>query len=338
MMNSTTEVTPAKKSLLPYIIHGILMLFSIIGFIGNGTAMFILSSSAKIRKSKSYVLLMNQSLLDFVNTILMIIYLFMFYLITWRDLGGARGVILCQLVWSQLFITFTIFGSSFNLSALSLERMVSVVWPVIHRVHVTHYRMMVTAVVVWFMGVSVATAFSVPVNGIAPSGRCYYWNKFSSRLSSQIFSILFSSVFSILPLISMFVSYAMIYARISSRGMNSNIKLNVIRMLATCVALFFLCHVLRASLVMGSRFTSRNLHDTTLFVVGILLLQSNVIVNPIIYSLQYMDYKKELHRQINRLRGRKEKVYEADTATSTTSKLDTVETVETVENVEIIEP
>ena len=189
--------------------------------------------------------------------------------------------------------------------ALSVERMTSVVWPVFHKVRCTRRMLLIVAVITWVLGFCLAIATAFPVNGINTTNRkCYFWNKFPSRLHSQIYSVVYNSIIILLPILMMLTSYAVMYVSISSGRMRTGVKLNVARMLTTCVLLFICCYVLKVIMVMISRFTSNNLFESTIFVVEILMVQMNSIVNPFIYSLQYMDYKEELCRQFRRITGR----------------------------------
>ena len=300
MDNRSIAVTNrVDTNTIPIIMDVILLIISIFGVMANSTAMYILTSSVKIRKSKTYILLMNQSIIDLAITLQMILYLLFKYTITWYDMRSPMDFALCHVIHSQLNIAITTFCSSFNLVALSLERMASIVWPIIHRVYSTKYRNIILSVCIWISGTLVGIAFSFPVNGVHNiSAKCYYWDDFPSKLHSQIYSVLFTCVFSVLPLLVMLISYTVMYMRISSRRLRNKIKLNVIKMLAYCVILYLVCHALRACLTIVSRFSGHNMHSKNIFLVGIVFLQINAIVNPLVYSFQYMDYKEELKRQL----------------------------------------
>ena len=280
-----------------------MFIISMVGLAGNSVAIFILTSSVKIRKSRSYVLLMNQCLLDLTGTLFMITYLPFKYFGHWSSMTGIWDLILCHVIYSQLYVSIPIFSSSYNLVAMSVERMISVVWPVFHKVKCTRRLTLIVAVSSWMFGSGIATALALPVNGINPAKRCYFWNNMPSRLYSQIYSVIYNIFYFLLPFIMMLTSYAVMYASILSGRMRLGVKLNVARMLATCVLLFLCCHVLNFTMVMIYRFSSIKI-DLQIFVVGNIMVQMNSIVNPFIYSLQYMDYKKELKRQIRRITGR----------------------------------
>ena len=300
------EINANGSSSVAYIVDSILFFISWVGLVGNSVAMFVLTSSVKIRNSKSYVLLMNQSLLDFTTNLFMITYLPIKYLGHWSNMSGSWDLIMCHVIYNNLYVTIPKLSSSYKLVVLSLERMTSVVWPVFHKVRCTRRLTLIVSVITWVLGFGIATAFAIPVNGINPVKRqCYYRNHLPSQLHSQIFSVMFNTFFFLLPLTAMLTSYAVMYTRISSRRMRPGIKLNVAGMLATCVLLFVFCHVIKFTLIMISTFSTTIIDlQSALFVVSIIMLQMNTIVNPIIYSLQYMDYKKELRRQFRKMSGK----------------------------------
>ena len=213
---------------------------------------------------------------------------------------------MCHVIYNHLYVTIPTLSSSYNLVVLSLERMTSVVWPVFHKVRCTRRMTLIVALTTWVLVFGIATEFAIPVNGINPVKRqCYYWNYLPSRFHAQIYSVLYNTFFVILPLTVMLISYAMMYARISSKRMRPGIKLNVAGMLVMCVLLFVCCHVLKVTLIMISNFSTNRIDPKrSLFLISIIMVQINSIVNPFIYSLQYMDYKKELRRQYKKVIGK----------------------------------
>ena len=235
-VTKSSVIIVSGSSSMAYIMDSAVFLVSMVGMVGNSVAMFIMTSSVKIRKSRSYVLLMNQCLLDFTVTMFMIPYLLLKYVLHWSNMSGSWDLLLCHVIYSQLYSVIPLISSNYNLVALSVERMTSVVWPVFHKVRCTRKMLLIVAVITWVLGLCLAIATAFPVNGINTTKRkCYFWNNFPSRLHSQIYSIMFNSIFVIFPIIMMLTSYAMMYASISSRRMRTGVKLNVARMLLACI-------------------------------------------------------------------------------------------------------
>ena len=307
--SSTEQPLEAATSsqLRAYIMTGLSIASGLIGVVGNATSMHVMRSSRKIRQSKSYTLLMNQCMVDFLVSVIVTFDLFLKYALP----SGEGGSLYCYVIYTKLIPTVVVMTSSYNLVALSLDRMVSVVWPIQHRVMVTKRRYTWICAGIWCYGLFISLVLCLPVNGPKGDGTCHFWNKFPSLASARVFSVIFNTFYTFLPLSLMLVSYTVIYITISTTSIGSKVKMNVIRMLATCVLLFFICHILRAYFSVISRFSTRNYFEYNIYYVSIILLQCNTIVNPFVYSLQYHDYKAELKRQWQMLMN---KVHKEDTS------------------------
>ena len=323
--SSAAPLGEGKGDLAGYLVDGAMLTISLVGLVGNSTAMFILTSSDSIHKSKSYVLLMNQSLLDASTSVAFTIYLVFKYAITWHDMGGAWDSLLCYYIYSQLNCASLIYCSSYNLVVLSVERMISVAWPIWHRVYVSPRLLVWASVGVWVFGLCSMAAFSLPVNGITPRGDCYYWSRLPAH-SKLYYSLAYNSFFSLVPMLAMCCCYGVIYARVRSMSrLDAGLRLNVVRTLAVCVAFFCVCHVTRASLSVAARLTRYALLNTDFYVIALILLQTNTAVNPFIYSFQYADYREELKRQLRRVCGQSSYLMECESSTVSASvQLDSI--------------
>ena len=138
-------------------------------------------------------------------------------------------------------------------------------------------------------------------NGITATGECHFWDKFPSLNAIYVYVISFNVFFTYLPMAMMLVAYVRIYIRIRRKGMASKVKYNVVKMLSTCVLMYFGCHVLRLVLCVVNRFTAVNQLAGITWIIAILMMQFNSMVNLIVYALQYKEYRKELGRQVYRM-------------------------------------
>ena len=303
--NMTSSLIAADRAGPTYVIDAIFSAVSLVGIVGNSVAMFIMSSSHKIRDSKSYVLLMNQNLTDLITCILSIIYTLFKYLYPWRAVRGLLGEFVCHVVYNQTMMLISMYCSTLNLLSLSLERTISVVWPIRHRLSFNRNVGVYLCGAMWTLSFGTMLAFSIPVNGMLSSGGgggCHFWTGFESARLAQLHSVIYNTLTSVLPVMVMMAAYVTIYVSLYLHG--KSLKSNVIRMLITCVALFFACHALKVAVIMASPFLERSILDRPIYVVALILLQCNNAVNPFVYSLQYMDYRSEVRRQFNRLAGR----------------------------------
>ena len=229
-------------------------------------------------------------------------------------MSGTWDIILCHILHSSLFFAALNCSSSYNLCFMSVERTLSVMWPLKHRILISRRRVGVFAVLLWPAGLILMTAFSIPANGTTSVGGCHFWTKLTVSMG-RIHGITFNAVFFAIPGIVMLLSYALLWRQLAIRQASNSansggggtrecvgkVKCTVIRTLATCVILFIVCHLPRSTISLMFRFTSTDIFSSFWFTAAIALSLCNNLVNPCVYAVQYSDYKKELRRQIRRL-------------------------------------
>ena len=308
MFNSTLQLnnfnssySPITKLIIDEIFSDILYAFiSFIGILSNFIAMLILSSTSSIRKSRPYTLLMNQCIMDVLSALSGTFNVIGKYSLKREGLRGLGYELYCNIVHNQLGVAIHVCASSYNLAALSMERMFSVVWPIRHRISFTPTNIKTAAVSIWIFSIAIMLAHSIGINSIGSNGRCEFWNV-KAGIRSKVFAITFNFTISCIPFMIMLVCYVTMYARIIAGRLK--VKMNIIRVLGSCIALFFICHAPRAILSIITRYSDSDLVTKSYFNATLAILIVNNFVNPVVYLLQYKDYKFEFRRQVNRLMG-----------------------------------
>ena len=282
-------------------LQGAFVLIALFAIFSNSIALYVLSCSHEIRRSKPYVLLANQCLLDGASGVFTIVCLVCVYLVKRQRMNiGTTDWFICSLLHSQLGMAIPACGSSYNLGAMALERMVSVLCPVYHRNRVSNKALRWVSASTWIVGAGFMTPLALLTNGIAPNGQCYYWNGLPERFKLTL-SVCFNASFSIIPFLVMLISYAVMFIRIAR--LKLKVRMTVIRVLASCVVLFFVCHCLRVvfSIVSRAQPNRPTWLQQPIYPLALTLIQANCIVNPIVYCVQYTDYRKELVKQFKRI-------------------------------------
>ena len=304
----------------------LLIIISIVGIFANSVAMFILNSSRRINASPSYMLLMNQSAVDATASIAMFCFIFTRNFLHRRYLNGILDQLYCHVVFSGTLTTGANCVSSINLSVLSLERMVCIVFPIQHRTKCTRRIVKRLAALTWVIGASAITPLSIIANGINEKlgGQCYFWNRLNSDVSSKLFTFTFAMITFGFPFMVMLFSYACIYLKLRNRAVKESVKLNVVKVLSTCVFMFLVCNSAKACFNVITRFSSYNLIGHGVFKYAILMMMSNSLVNPFIYSFQYSDYRRELKRQLYKFTSNKKKLYNIESSSHRTNDISIV--------------
>lgn len=215
----------------------------------------------------------------------------------------------CHALHSRVVFASLNCSSSYNLCIMSVERTASVMWPLVHRIKVTSFRIKVIAFALWPLGLMLISFFSIPANGLTESGICHFWSNLSPA-RGRFQGVAFNMSYFIIPGSVMLLSYALLLRKLYKRSFGSGggasettgkVNYTVIRTLATCVVLYLVCHTPRTVISVMARFVGTQIFSSMWYTTSIALSLCNNLVNPCVYAIQYSDYKKELRKQIKRL-------------------------------------
>ena len=129
------------------------LVVGIIGVVSNAFAIFILGSSAKIRQKLINTLIIHQSFVDFLASVILIGTAH----IDGSDQHGLEGIhadIYCFFIIGKWPLWVMIDVSSFSLIFLNIERYISIVYPIYHHTKVTRKsaQVITSCLVFWIVG------------------------------------------------------------------------------------------------------------------------------------------------------------------------------------------
>ena len=127
------------------------LIIGAIGIVANAFVIVILGSSAKIRKKLVNTLIIHQSYVDLLASIILIGTAHLDGLDD-HGLEGLHADVYCFFVASKWPLWVMIDISSFNLIFLNVERYISIVHPIYHHTKVTRKRVLLLLPLVWFLG------------------------------------------------------------------------------------------------------------------------------------------------------------------------------------------
>ena len=327
---STFSAAIAAKDTYRQVADIFLLLIIIIGFVGNGSAVHILYSCKSIRRSPYFTLLVNQSLADVATCVTTAVWLITNRTVRKTHMSGFQDWLICSLVHNQYPVAATVAVSSYNLAAISLERMASVLFAIEHRNHWNPRLARWVAASTWAIGCGVMLVVACFINGIRDNGRCHFWSNFPSKDAARGYAVFFFFFYNGFPTMIMLTSYAAIYHKVSSSSSatapivatsgggggaaggggatksadtspgNAKQTMAIVKVMATCVLAYVLCHGGRAFMSVAARFDTSGRFPMTgpFYVLTLVVMQANSAVNPLIYMLQYSQYRKELNKQI----------------------------------------
>ncbi|XP_036598898.1 formyl peptide receptor 2-like [Trichosurus vulpecula] len=280
----------------------------ILGITGNGLVIWV--AGFRMARTVTTVLFLNLASADFTFTA------FLPFIIVNSALQPhwPFGWLLCKLISSMA--VFNMFGSVFLLTLISLDRCVSVLWPVWARNHRTPCRAALGAAGAW----TFALAFSVPTfifrNTDTEDGItfCYFdfdpWNEtgddeeyYDALSESRHWSLVLSRLILgfVIPFLIISVCYGLITVRLWSR-MKTIKSSRPFKILTAVVAAFFLCwlphHVV--GIIEASTYLHAHLAEVLPYLspLSSSLAFVNSCLNPLLYVFICRDFREGLFRSL----------------------------------------
>lgn len=292
---------------------------ALFGIIGNFFVIFLMLRNPVRRARIPNMLIINQSFLDIVTSI--------FIVIDKLGVNGDKtiaisGIVLketyCRLWRSQGILWSSMTGSTFNLCVISFERYLAIVWPFKHSRMVTKGRIKICIVFTWLLSFFIKLASIIPVHEVDEKvDICRGWVNWPSLQVQQIVGIFIIFIEYLNPLIFMIYCYVHMTTRIirqtgsatngvqgESSGNKSSEERerrmqkagrNLFKTLLIVAIAFVICNspsqIYFLLLNGGVKLKLGALYrffTMTYFI--------NAVINPILYTVQYEEFQKELKK------------------------------------------
>ncbi|XP_044539768.1 N-formyl peptide receptor 2-like [Gracilinanus agilis] len=312
--NASDNLFPVEPS--PSAIHQTFWIISLIiyclafvlGIIGNGLVIWV--TGFRMTRTVTTVLFLNLASADFTFTA----FLPFIIITTALQPHWPFGWFLCKLVSSMS--VFNMSASVFLLTLISLDRCVSVLWPVWTRNHRTPARAALAALGAWIFALAIAFPTVIFKTTVTEDGItfCYSdldpWNEtaddqdhYDALAESRLWSLVLSRFFLgfVIPLVIISVCYGLIAVRLCS-GMKMVKSSRPFKVLTAVVAAFFLCwlphHVV--SMITVSVYQQPHLEDLLPFLspLSSSLVFVNSCLNPLLYVFIGRDFRERLLRSL----------------------------------------
>lgn len=148
------------------------LVISVLGISGNFIVFVVLISSKDLRSKFTNQYILNQSVIDLLTSISMIIFSYVTY--KYEGPVGLVGDLFCRL-WDSRFILWALIHSStYNLLAITFERYLGIVHTMWHKVSVTNGRVKLSLIFVWLIGPLLSAVINSAQYVQLPNGQCSY--------------------------------------------------------------------------------------------------------------------------------------------------------------------
>ncbi|XP_072035826.1 adenosine receptor A3-like [Amphiura filiformis] len=307
--------TPVASNSTEYALHALQCVIGLIGAIGNGLVCVVIW---KVRKEQNFInlLIVSQAAIDFLTSLLLIANIISVWVDERPPENFALAVLYC-IFWHSKVIIFSCWAiSTFNLTAIAIERYLAVIHPFwYHRTFFRKHAWML-AITAWLIAPIMQTIIGARQH-VVEQKRCDY---VSPPIKEQI--ILGVLVFLwdfFIPLCIMAFSFIRIILRFHNKTITESTtdtemqrkimkRRYVTKTLFTVFVLFVVCWTPEQITFLHFNLGGKLEFGGTWHTIALILATSNTAVNPIVYALRFEQYKEGLKSLCSKKRGNYQRI------------------------------
>ena len=275
------------------------MAISLFGIPGNILTLVAILTSQKMRGKPFNMLIVHQSWIDLCCCLCA----FCVQVVS-PSYNGTLGKFVCH-IWSSMYALWVFFiASSYNLTAIAIERYLAITRPLHYDESRALKRMPLLFGIVWLCGFVLILPEALLAKVVNSECVLYYELAYKYQVALNIF---YSCISSILPLIVMIFCYANIVKclRASSKLSTSKstggadmrrAEIRIIQSTAILSAFFLATYCYLYAIQYGYMFFDIELYPQ--YHISIALIIMNSCINPYVYCLRYDDFQQRIKQML----------------------------------------
>ena len=285
------------------------------GLIGNIFALIVLGSSSKLRKNSTNILIMHQCIIDMMGAL--------FLILTSAIVHPIPGNYAYCVIWLSTlpFWIFTI-TSTFSLVLITIERYLAIVHASWYEKKISGRHMILGIAIVWLIGFGGTSPMVIFTANMDPDGNCIVRPLSpSSSVVKRLIGVSWFSLTFLLPvLLHVYCYFRMFYTlwirmknvidrkeiideRNEDNPINTQKEMkNVVLTLITITACFVTCWFCSQLFVLLYHFGYPMVWGGNFYHFTIIAVFCNSCINPIVFILQYKQFKEQAKKIICTLR------------------------------------
>ena len=275
-------------------------IIAIFGIPGNILTLVVLLSSPILRDKPINLFIIHQSVIDISACIFTLIEECLIN-------NGINGPVICHLFLNKYTSSCTVYVSTYNMAALTIERHFAIQDPLHYDSDKVKKRLPYVFIFLWLFCFAALGHF--PVTAVFKDSICYASLKLRQTPFWEWMSLYFTIIGVGIPLSIMVVCYArMFYALYKSSrtiGRKSEVRsidklrlaqVNLIQICFIMIVLFLICWATGLSAFLLFTLNYYKTLSNTHYSVGMLMVILNSGLNPYIYVFRYDDFKNQLKK------------------------------------------
>lgn len=262
----------------------------VLGFCGNALVIWI--SGFKMKRTVNTTWYLSLAISDFVFCAFLPFSVTQMVMEDW-----VFGRWMCKFVPSILFLNM--FSSIFLLVIISVDRCVSVVFPVWAQNHRTIKKAAVIVFLAWLLAIALSVPTVIFRDVSSHLGRTICFNNYTSdRYSHNIVALSRLLTGFVVPFIVIFICYSIIILKLRNNRMTKSSK--PFKIMTALVAAFFICWLPYHAFIM-LEINHENLDSNLLTIglkVGTLMAAANSFLNPVLYVFMGNDFRQKFKNSV----------------------------------------
>lgn len=266
------------------------------GILANFSSGLVFIAYRPLRRRLANYFLINQSLIDLLSGLVLILTLIISIDQTTHPPDRAA----CYFYNAKTIYTSLHVASCFNLVALTFERYAEIVHPIKHKLWITRRKIIASIIFAWMIGFALKFSTNLPTTRVV-NGSCVFGVTPTPALGFLVWTcnILMEYLLPIFVISGCYILMARSFRQrvqaipMSNSQDNSRIRMNIFKTLCLVVVCMALCLLLRQCLFIIFAFNLAEVDfNGTLFNVSLIISYLNSSLNPFIYLFKHQQFKK----------------------------------------------
>ncbi|XP_063753117.1 chemokine-like receptor 1 [Eleginops maclovinus] len=288
--NPFQHKTTCTKEVLCVFVLVVSVFIFLLGFFGNALVIWI--SGFKMKKTVNTTWYLSLAISDFVFCASLPFSITNMVMEEW-----VFGRFMCKFISSVMFLNM--FSSIFLLVVISIDRCVSVVFPVWAQNHRTVNKASVVVCISWFLAATLSLPSLIFRDVGSHLGRTLCYNNYtSSQYSHKIIAVTRFFTGFVVPFIIIIICYSIISLRLRNNRMTKSAK--PLKVMSALVAAFFVCWLPYHVFVLLE--LNHEHFDQTILIYGLkvstFMAAANSFLNPVLYVFMGNDFKRKFKNSV----------------------------------------
>ena len=305
---------------------------ALVGILGNCIIFVILLKNRKSSSGVTETLMINQSIVDLLMSVMLLVSAFVSVPERYLDLS-LRSEFLCRIFRTQLPLTIFFSTSVYNLVTITVEQYTQIVHPVFYHNYMKNIKARVYICATWLIGIAFNLILTLSTSGINEiyndtennensnqtvenagssikyvcSQYYYHLNELDRRIAGLAISIIYYFV----TVVIIVYSFLHILIRLHKKryqvgplghtSLFRSVKISVVKAMSLFCSVFIVCWSLNSfvNVLFYFNLINESLYSSVFYSVGISIFYGCCAINPLLYVVRYRKFREAIWNAVS---------------------------------------